>query len=223
MDKAERIPDEVVEILRESGTGMVEDALNLAGLQGGLLGIRPGRGFEGTKLVGLAATALYAAARPDSPKLTNFRVIHESPPGSVLVIDAKGMDGHFTGDNQGLYAKSRGLLGVVVHGGARDIEGYRELGMPLYCTGSATRNKPRTIQLVAYNVPIEVGGISVRPGDIIVADGDGVVAVPIEALPTVLENLHTIAQVEEGLDKAIKAGARIEEIEEIVNRKKPKK
>ncbi len=214
---------QAMEMLKRVSTGMVEDALNMSGLQGGIAGVRPARGSEDAKIVAPAATVLFGPPRPGTPKLTNFRAIHESAPGSVLVIDGKGVDGHFTGDNQGEYAKARGLVAVVVYGGARDIEGFRRIGMPLYCTGSATRNKPNTLQAAACNVPVEVGGVLVKPGDIIVADEDGVVAIPLEALPTVMENLRTIFEVEGGMERAIQDGAPIDEIETIIGKKKPRK
>ena len=108
------------------------------------------------------------------------------------MVDGKGMDVHFTGDNQGECAKRQGLVGMVVYGGARDIAGYRTMGMPLYCTGSATVDKPSDIRIVGYNVPVEVGGVTVKPGDILIADEDGVVCIPTEALDATLEKLKII-------------------------------
>ena len=223
MATASAIPGDAMEILRRVSTGMVIDALAMSGIKGGIRGVRPARGFEDARVVGPAATVLFAPARPDTPKLNNYRAIHDSPPGSVLVIDGKGFDGHFTGDNQGEYAKRRGLAAVVVYGGARDIAGYREIGMPLYCTGSATGDKPSDLQLTAYNVPVEVGGVLVKPGDIIVADEDGVVAIPAESLPAVMENMKTIFEVEDGMQKAIQSNASVEELSAIIAKKKPRK
>jgi len=144
------IPQDAAEALKKANTGMVNDALALVGVNGGIRGVRPARGCEDAKMVGRAATLLFAAPRPDSPKLTMDETIRKSPAGSVLVIDGKGMDVHFTGDNQGEYAKRQGLAGMVVYGGARDIAGYRAMGMPLYYTGSATVDKPSDIQIVGY-------------------------------------------------------------------------
>ncbi len=217
------IPQEVMEVLRKVTTGMVIDALAMSGIKGGIAGIRPTRGFEDTKIIGPAATVLFAPPRPDTPKLNNYRAIRASVPGSVLVIDGKGYDGHFTGDNQGECAKRQGLIGVVVYGGARDIAGYREMGMPLYCTGSATRDKPADLVLSAYNVPVTVGGVLVKPGDIILADEDGVVAIPQEAVATMLENMKTIFEVEAGMEEAIQSDASVEVLEQVIGKKKPKK
>ena len=213
---------ETLEALRTIGSGMVADALAMAGIEGGILGIHPVRGFEEAKIVGPATTVRFGRPEPGAPKLTMYRAIRNSAPGTVLVIDGNGLGNHFTGDNQGECAKRQGLLGTVVYGGARDVAGYRQMGMPLWCMGTGTADKPRGVGVVGHNVPIKIGGVQVKPGDIIVADEDGVVAVPLEALGTVRENLKIIAEVEEGMEKAIQREAPVEELEAIIARKRPK-
>lgn len=217
------IPKEVAEMLGKATTGVVNDALALLGLNGGIRGVRPSRGSEDAKIVARATTVLFGSPRPDSPKLTMYQIIRDSPAGSVLVVDGKGIDAHFTGDNQGECAKRQGLVGMVVYGGARDIAGYRQMGMPLYCTGSATIDKPMDVQIVGYNVPVEIGGVTVRPGDIIVADEDGVVCIPAEASVALVGALQTIFEVEDAMEKAIQSNAPTDEIRAIIARKKPKK
>jgi 4-hydroxy-4-methyl-2-oxoglutarate aldolase len=217
------IPPEAVEALKKANTGMVNDALALVGLNGGIKGVRPASGSEGFAIVGRAATVLFGSPRPDSPRLNMYQTIRDTPAGNVLLIDGKGMDAHFTGDNQGECAKRQGLAAIVVHGGARDIAGFRAMGMPLYCTGSATVDKPADIQIVGYNVPVEAAGVTVRPGDIIVADEDGVVCIPAEALTATLEKLRVIFEVEAEMEKAIATCAPIDELKAIIAKKKPKK
>lgn len=217
------IPLEAAEVLKKTSTGMVNDALAMVGVNGGIPGIRPARGSEDVKIIGRVATVLFGAPRTDSPKLTMYQTIRDTPAGSVLVVDGKGMDVHFTGDNQGECAKRQGLAGMLIYGGARDIAGYRAMGMPLYCTGSATVDKPSNIQIIGHNVPIEVGGVTVRPGDIIIADEDGVVCIPAEALAATLEKLKIIFEVEDAMEKAIASCIPVEEIKAIIAKKKPKK
>lgn len=223
MGNAIAIPNDVAELLSKTSTGMVNDALALVGVNGGIRGIRPARGSEGARVLGRAATVLFGPPRPDTPSITMYEAIRNSPAGSVLVVDGKGIDAHFTGDNQGECAKRQGLAGIVVNGGARDIAGYRSMGMPLYCTGSATVDKPADIRIVGFDVAVYVGGVTVRPGDIIIADEDGVVCIPDEALAATLEKLQVIFSVEEAMEKAIGECAPVEEIKAIIARKKPKK
>jgi 4-hydroxy-4-methyl-2-oxoglutarate aldolase len=222
MTKIAEIQGEILEILNKANTGMVIDALAMSGIQGGVMGVRPVRGFEDAKIIGPAATVLFAPFRPGTPKLDNYQIIRNSPPGSVMVIDGKGLDAHFTGDNQAECAKRRGMKGIVVYGGARDMAGFRQVGLPLYCMGSATRGRPGELQLAAYNVPIEIGGVRVNPGDIIVADEDGVVAIPAESLGAIMENMRIIFEVEEGMEQALKRDASLEELSAILSKKKRK-
>ncbi len=216
------VPAGALDVLKGASSGMVADALAMAGIEGGILGVHPARGFEDARVVGPASTVLFGPLEPGAPKLTMYRAIRNTAPGSILVVDGKGDGGHFTGDNQGEWAKRHGVLAMVVYGGARDVAGYRRMGMPLWCMGAATADKPRGLAVVGHDVPIEVGGVRVRPGDIIVADEDGVVAIPRESLATVLDNMKVIAEVEEGMEQAIRRDAPVEELETIIGRKRRK-
>jgi 4-hydroxy-4-methyl-2-oxoglutarate aldolase len=152
--------------------------------------------------------------------LNNYRVIRESAPGSVLVIDGKGVEGHFTGDNQAACARKQGLEAVVVYGGARDIAGYRNVGMPLYCTVPATKDKPGGFKLTAYNVPVEIGGALIKPGDIIIGDEDGIAFIPAEFLGTFMENIQIIFEVEKDMQRAMQNDAPVADITKILSKKK---
>ncbi len=213
---------EALATLKDFSSGMIDDALLMAGVEGGILGIHPVRGFEEARIVGPATTVRFGRPEPGAAKLSMYRAIRNSAPGSVLVIDGGGLGNHFTGDNQGECAKRHGLLGTVVYGGARDVAGYRKMGMPLWCLGPGTADKPRGVGVVSHNLPITIGGVQVKPGDIIVADEDGVVVIPQEALGKVLENLKVMTEVEDGMERAIQRDAPVEELEAIIARKKPK-
>jgi regulator of RNase E activity RraA len=216
--------NEALKILQKMSSGMVADALAMAGMEGGngLLGIRPASGFEDAKVVGPASTILFGKPQPGAAKLTMYRAIRASAPGSVLVVDAQGLPQHFTGDNQAACSKQAGILGNVVYGGARDVAGWRQLGQPLWCVGISTVDKPRGSAVIGHNVPINIAGVQVKAGDIVLADEDGVVVIPLELLPKVLENLKVMTEVEEGMEKALQSGAPVEELERIIAKKKPK-
>ena len=220
MENTAAIPAKAWQALEKASTGMVNDALALVGIQGSVVGIRPARGFEDTKIVGPASTVFLAPPHPDTPPKSMYAAIREQPRGNVLVIDGSGWEANFTGDNNGHCALRRGLVGVIVNGGARDVAGFRALGCPLFSTGAATRVEK--FQITGVNVPIEVGRVTIRPGDIIVADEDGVVAIPASLLDTVVERLSTIFAVERDMEDALKRDAPVQEIAAIIARKKPK-
>lgn len=222
MDNGTPIPKEAMDVLEKVNTGMLIDALAMSSIQGGIIGIFPLRGFEDRKIIGRASTVEFAPPRPDTQKLTMYGCISAAPEGSVLIVDAKGINGHVTGDNVAAHAKNRGLAGIVINGCARDVIGLREVGLPVWAIGLATR-QPSNMQLSAREVPVTIGSTRVQPGDVIMADEDGVVVVPAASLDAVLENMKTIFEVEEGMAKAIASRASADEIGAILAKKKAKR
>ncbi len=102
-------------------------------------------------------------------------------PGSVVVIDG-GEDGDTgtIGSNNSLAWKLKGSRGIVTSGGARDTDEMIKEKIPLYYRRPARGIRPGRNELESVNRPIMCGGVLVRPGDVVVADGDGVIVVPRE-------------------------------------------
>ena len=100
--------------------------------------------------------------------------------GDVLVFDIKGFTeaGHF-GDIMATACKYKGIAGVVIDGSCRDSGDIAELGLPVYARAFNPRGTVKE-SLGIVNVPVVCGGVTVRPGDIIFGDCDGVVVVPQE-------------------------------------------
>lgn len=109
--------------------------------------------------------------------------IKDIRPGDVVVIDnADDGDTGTTGSNNSMIWKSKGAVGIVSAGGVRDTDEIIKQGIPVYMDyfkrGRGIR--PGRNELESYNEPVVVGGVYIRPGDVIVADGDGVIVVPRE-------------------------------------------
>src|SRR5690606_26797189 len=106
----------------------------------------------------------------------------EAQPGDVLLVQ-QGSDsrGSPVGEIMALAAHARGATGIVLEGPVRDRQTLREGQLPVFASGrcaqACTKTGPAWI-----NVPISMGGVWVRPGDIVVADDDGVVIVPLERI-----------------------------------------
>lgn len=100
--------------------------------------------------------------------------------GDVLVFDCKGYTeaGHF-GDMMATACKVKGIAGVVIDGSCRDSQDILELGLPVFVRAFNPRGTVKE-SLGSVNVPVVCGGVSVKPGDIIFGDCDGVVVVPQE-------------------------------------------
>jgi len=107
--------------------------------------------------------------------------------GDVMVVEAHNLECGIIGSMNSLGWVSQGAVGVITNGGPRDTDEIIKQGTPIY---ARTRNKtiiPGRTETDAVDVPVNVGGALVRPGDVIVADGDGVVVVPVEHAGAVAE------------------------------------
>lgn len=127
-------------------------------------------------------------------------MVHKSldvaAPGDIVVIDAHGSSMNAVlGDLISTKAKHRGIAGFVVDGFIRDLPDILELDFPIFARGT-TSIGPLHRGPGEINYPICCGGIVVNPGDIIVADGAGIVVIPQEIAPDLLQRLrrHTASQ-----------------------------
>jgi regulator of RNase E activity RraA len=115
-------------------------------------------------------------------------------PGHALVIDAQGCESTgFVGSNNTLSWFSMGMTGVVTNGSTRDTDELRLERIPVYARYLGGGTRAWRIESGAINTPIVVGGVLVRPGDMIVADGDGVIVVPREQIDEVAKIAWDIA------------------------------
>jgi regulator of RNase E activity RraA len=127
--------------------------------------------------------------------------INEIRPGNVIMIDNAGdKDAGSTGSNNSMIWKSKGAVGIVSAGGVRDTDEIMKQKIPLYMDISKRGRgiRPGRNELESFNKPVVIGGVYIRPGDVVVADGDGVIVVPRERAPEVAE----AAREELRLDKA---------------------
>lgn len=116
-------------------------------------------------------------------------------PGHALVIDAQGIENTgFVGSNNTLGWHSRGMTGVVTNGNCRDTDELILERIPVYSKYQGGGTRPGRIETGAINTPVVVGGVLVRPGDMIVADGDGVIVVPREYVDEVATIAWDIAK-----------------------------
>lgn len=205
-DDSEATRTAIIEAYEDLRVPDVVDALNLIGLQDVTLfaeDIRPlWRDTEAFshRVVGFALTARYVPS--DERVGTNsFDSIEDAQtwtgqqygragedymsaakPGDVLVVDQNGApEGGHIGSMNSLQWAAAGLRGVITNGGTRDTdEIVMTKAIPVYTRYIARGIRPGRILLDAYNVPVNCGGVLVYPGDLIVADGDGVISVPRE-------------------------------------------
>lgn len=134
------------------------------------------------------------------------QALYIAQPGDVLVIDGKGhTERSIWGGVQTFVAKQRRFAAVVVDGTVRDTGEIRKSGVPVFCKG-ATPAGPLKETSGNVNVPISCGGMKVNPGDIIIADDDGVVVVPLAQAKEVLKKSQERLKVEKKWMAGIKKG-----------------
>ena len=164
----------LVEALRGIPVADLHDELNAVDRKVRLLAPTMRPVIDGARVVGPAVTAF------NSPgdNLMMHTALYHARAGDVLVVSNGGApNGALWGDNASTQAKRIGVVAVVADGPVRDIDGIRRQGVPVWSTiVSATR--PTKALPGSVNVPIVCAGVLVFPGDIIVADADGVIVVP---------------------------------------------
>ena len=109
--------------------------------------------------------------------LALHRAIYEAPVGSIIVAQSNTVDYSVIGGNVARIAQLRGITGFVIDGTVRDIAEIREHKMPVFGRGVLPMPGGKK-NAVPVNVPIVAGGINVNPGDVIVADEEGVAVIP---------------------------------------------
>jgi 4-hydroxy-4-methyl-2-oxoglutarate aldolase len=161
--------DEITSRLRNLDTACVCDANKGLGLELRVMdpGMRPIR--TGLRLVGRAHTV-----RCHNDFLTVIKALHDATRGDVIVIDSRKSTRALTGELFATEALRKGLAGIVNDGPCRDTAVVRTLELPYYAR-SVTCLPGTTNQLFETQIPVQCGGIEVRPGDILFGDDDGVV------------------------------------------------
>jgi regulator of RNase E activity RraA len=139
-------------------------------------------------------------ATPTLATKHSVEMIDEAKPGEVGIIVMEGtLDIAAMGNLMATAAIERGMAGMVLDGAIRDLWDVRRMGLTVYARSKSPRTAVGHYATVARNVPVECGGITVRPGDIIVADEDGVVVVPQEHAAAVLKQAQAIDDRERGM------------------------
>ncbi|ALV27545.1 RraA family protein [Pannonibacter phragmitetus] len=135
---------------------------------------------------GMAGPAVTVKARPGD-NLMLHKAIDMAEPGDVIVVDGGGdLTNSLMGELMLAHAINRGVAGFVLNGAVRDADAIAEANLPLWAAG-ITHRGPYKDGPGEINVPVALDGMVIEPGDLIIGDGDGVLAVPYAAAEEVLE------------------------------------
>jgi RraA family protein len=154
------------------------------------------------KMVG---TAFTVRTRPGD-NLMVHKAIDMAAPGDVIVVDAGGaLENAIIGELMAGWAEKRGVAGIVIDGAIRDSEALSEGDFPVYAAG-VTHRGPYKDGPGEINVTVSVGGMVVRPGDLVAGDHDGIVAIAPEDAERVIAASEAQHRKEQASLEAIAAG-----------------
>src|SRR5215212_665273 len=168
----ERPSRELVEKFREASPPDLADAMNKTGA---MREIQP-MYSPMPRCVGTAITV----KAPTGDSLMVRKAMMVAQPGDVIVIDGRGtISRSLWGGNRSTTVAARGIAGVIIDGGTRDIDETQAVGLPLFARAispmASASSGPGEL-----NFPIACGGVVVNPGDIVVGDAEGIVVIPRE-------------------------------------------
>jgi 4-hydroxy-4-methyl-2-oxoglutarate aldolase len=201
----------VLRRLRALPTAAISDALDREGIPGTLEGLAPLS--DEFRAAGPAFTIRYAPADPAGGTVGDF--LDEVPPGAMIVIDNDGRrDVTVWGGIMTEVASIRGIAGTVINGVCRDVPTSLSYGYPLFSRGRFMRTGKDRVRLVAAGQQLTVSGVDIRPGTVVCADADGVVAVPQAHAERVADVAERIEQAERQMVAAVRAGSTLREARE---------
>ena len=194
---------------RSLASGQICDAMDALGLPRNVV----------TGLAPLSESALPLIGRAFT--LQQIRVVNGAAPGKalhaevarelagageIIVIDCGGYTDVCTwGYAHSMRAAIQGVAGVVIDGAVRDSAEIRESGFPLFCRGRSPVKSTGNLMTIAMREPVSMGGAVIRQGDLLFADQDGVVCIPVEHENAILEKAMEVHRIEAERDDALRA------------------
>lgn len=203
-------------MMRESlYSAVVSDALDGMGLrnQSPRIPLRPLT--VPTALIGRCKTTLWANMFHSDPQPyeLELRAVDECQLDEVLIAAAGGsMHSGVWGELLSTAARNRGCVGAIIDGAARDIAVTRRMGFPVYGRGTCVYDSRDRQRVIDLDVAVEIDGVRFAPGDLVIADEDGVVVVPRDVENEAIQRAWEKVHAENTVRDAIRAGAKAEEV-----------
>jgi regulator of RNase E activity RraA len=196
----------IIERLVKLDSCAVSDGLDSLGLKGATWGVRPQ--WPCPKIVGRAVTMKIKPAGLQQPtQHLGTAPIEAAQPGDIIVIDNGGkLEFSCWGGLLALSAKLKGVSGVVIDGASRDIDEARELEFPVYARGVVPMTARGRVVQESYNQEIQFAGVQCHPGDLVLADGSGVIIIPREKEEAVVTAAEAVYAKEQEMAAGIRKG-----------------
>ncbi|MCK9356506.1 MAG: hypothetical protein M0R22_05105 [Dehalococcoidia bacterium] len=207
-----RPPREIVEGFRAIPTATISDVLDSMRLSGIVNGFRCL--IPDVRIAGYAFTVKSIAGERDTYTAADFpigQVIAKMERDDIFTVDLGGREVSHAGGLAGTAMKARGVAGMVIDGGCRDLDHNLSIGFPAYARYFCATGARSRVKILAINVPIEVAGIRVCPGDIVVADITAIAVVPADVAQKVLDECRRREELEGQFVANLNKGGTFEE------------
>ena len=205
--------DELLGRLRGLDACAVSDALDTLGLPGAVTGLSPT--WPDRRVTAGRVRTVKAGPKTGNGPQTHIAtpLVAICGPGDVVVIDNQGRpDVSCFGGLLAEAAVLRGVAGVVVDGACRDVHEYEALNLPVFALAAVPVSARGRIVQHDMDVPVQVADVTVNPGDLVIADRNGVVFVPAERSAQVIGLAERIVSREGGMAEAVRAGQSVVDV-----------
>jgi 4-hydroxy-4-methyl-2-oxoglutarate aldolase len=210
------MPPITLEMMRQSlYSAVVCDALDALGLrnQSPRVPLRP-LTVPGV-VIGRCKTTLWADMFHEDPKPyeLELQAVDSCQPDDVIIAAAGGSQhSGVWGELLSTAAKNRGCVGAIIDGAARDVAPMRRMGFPVFARGTCVYDSRDRQRVIDVDVPVEIDGVRFAPGDLVIADEDGVVVVPRQVEEKAIQCAWEKVNAENVVRDEIRAGARAADV-----------
>ena len=211
----EFLPEFLPEFLnacRAIGTSTWSDALDALQVEGVIRGLaqRSGQG----RFAGCAITVrerIQPLGSFAKSEMQVGRFLDAAAPGDVLMVAMDGAEVSTFGGLASLAASRKGLAAVIIDGGCRDLDEMRATGLWVASRHITPLSGKTRIRTEAIGEPVQVGGVTVRPGDLIVGDETGIVAIPRDRIAQAIALVAEERATDAAMEQALRSGASFSE------------
>lgn len=203
------LPQSFATLRTQLYSAVISDALDAAGFRNQCLDVALPPMTGVAKMMGRCRTTLWEDIdfQDPEPYKLELEAVDGLQQDEVLIAAAGGsMRSGIWGELLSTAARHRGCAGALVHGAVRDVAPMREMQFPVFANGVCPYDSLHRQRVIARDEPVEIGGVSIRSGDILFADEDGVVVVPQEVEASVLQASWDKVHAENEVRDAIRSG-----------------
>jgi 4-hydroxy-4-methyl-2-oxoglutarate aldolase len=203
------LPQSFATLRTQLYSAVISDALDAAGFRNQCLDVALPPMTGVAKMMGRCRTTLWEDIdfQDPEPYTLELEAVDGLQQDEVLIAAAGGsMRSGIWGELLSTAARHRGCAGALVHGAVRDVAPMREMQFPVFANGVCPYDSLHRQRVIARDEPVEIGGVSIRSGDILFADEDGVVVVPQEVEASVLQASWDKVHAENEVRDAIRSG-----------------